>query len=190
MMKGKKWIACLLTALTSLAAAAQETEQVGTLDLTLPRAIEIALAENPTIRVADKDIELKKIANRESWMALLPEVNVTGNLQHTLLAAEMNLGGNKFKMGRDNSNTVAAGATLSMPLFAPAVYQNMKLTKQDILVAQEKARASRLDLINQVSKAFYQTLLAQDAYKVMQESYQIAKENFDVKTYLVLKLPT
>ena len=92
----------------------------------------------------------------------------------------MNLGGNKFKMGRDNSNTVAAGATLSMPLFAPAVYQNMKLTKQDILVAQEKARASRLDLINQVSKAFYQTLLAQDAYKVMQESYQIAKENFDV----------
>ena len=55
MMKGKKWIACLLTALTSLAAAAQETEQVGTLDLTLPRAIEIALAENPTIRVADKD---------------------------------------------------------------------------------------------------------------------------------------
>ena len=180
MMKGKKWIACLLTALTSLAAAAQETEQVGTLDLTLPRAIEIALAENPTIRVADKDIELKKIANRESWMALLPEVNVTGNLQHTLLAAEMNLGGNKFKMGRDNSNTVAAGATLSMPLFAPAVYQNMKLTKQDILVAQEKARASRLDLINQVSKAFYQTLLAQDAYKVMQESYQIAKENFDV----------
>ena len=180
MMKGKKWIACLLTALTSLAAAAQETEQVGTLDLTLPRAIEIALAENPTIRVADKDIELKKNANRESWMALLPEVNVTGNLQHTLLAAEMNLGGNKFKMGRDNSNTVAAGATLSMPLFAPAVYQNMKLTKQDILVAQEKARASRLDLINQVSKAFYQTLLAQDAYKVMQESYQIAKENFDV----------
>ena len=171
---------CLLTLFFPLTVMAQQTEQIGTLDLTLPRAIEIALAENPTIRVADKDVELKKIADKEAWMALLPEVNVTGNLQHTLLAAEMNLGGNKFKMGRDNSNTVAAGATLSMPLFAPAVYQNMKLTKQDILVAQEKARASRLDLINQVSKAFYSALLAQDAYKVMQESYQIAKQNFDV----------
>ena len=171
---------CLLTLFFPLTVMAQQTEQIGTLDLTLPRAIEIALAENPTIRVADKDVELKKIADKEAWMALLPEVNVTGNLQHTLLAAEMNLGGNKFKMGRDNSNTVAAGATLSMPLFAPAVYQNMKLTKQDILVAQEKARASRLDLINQVSKAFYSTLLAQDAHKVMQESYQIAKQNFDV----------
>lgn len=171
---------CLLTLFFPLTVMAQQTEQIGTLELTLPRAIEIALAENPTIRVADKDVELKKIADKEAWMALLPEVNVTGNLQHTLLAAEMNLGGNKFKMGRDNSNTVAAGATLSMPLFAPAVYQNMKLTKQDILVAQEKARASRLDLINQVSKAFYSALLAQDAHKVMQESYQIAKQNFDV----------
>lgn len=171
---------CLLTLFFPLTVMAQQTEQIGTLELTLPRAIEIALAENPTIRVADKDVELKKIADKEAWMALLPEVNVTGNLQHTLLAAEMNLGGNKFKMGRDNSNTVAASATLSMPLFAPAVYQNMKLTKQDILVAQEKARASRLDLINQVSKAFYSTLLAQDAHKVMQESYQIAKQNFDV----------
>lgn len=179
-MKGKKWIASLLAAVVPLAGTAQETPQAGTLTLTLPEAIEIALAENPTIRVADKDVELKKIADREAWMALLPEVNVTGNLQHTLLAAEMKLGDQRFKMGKDNTNTVAAAATLSMPLFAPAVYQNMKLTKQDILLAQEKARSSRLDLVNQVTKAFYQTLLAQDSYRVMQESYDISKQNFDV----------
>ena len=161
---------CLLTLFLPLSVMAQETEQAGTLELTLQQAIEIALAENPTIRVADKEVQLKKIADKEAWMALLPEVNVTGNLQHTLLAAEMNLGGNKFKMGRDNSNTVAAGATLSMPLFAPAVYQNMKLTKQDILLAQEKARNSRLDLVNQVTKAYYQALLAQDSYQVMKDS--------------------
>ena len=171
---------CLLTLFLPLSVMAQETEQAGTLELTLQQAIEIALAENPTIRVADKEVQLKKIADKEAWMALLPEVNVTGNLQHTLLAAEMNLGGNKFKMGRDNSNTVAAGATLSMPLFAPAVYQNMKLTKQDILLAQEKARNSRLDLVNQVTKAYYQALLAQDSYQVMKDSYAIAKQNFDV----------
>ena len=159
---------------------AQETEQIGTLDLTLPRAIEIALAENPTIHIADKNVELKKISDKEAWMALLPEVNVTGNLQHTLLAAEMKLGDQRFKMGKDNTNTVAAAATLSAPLFAPAVYQNMKLTKEDILNALEAARGSRLDLINQVTKAYYAALLAQDSYKVMQESYQIAKQNFDV----------
>lgn len=162
----------LLMVFTS--ASAQE------LKLTLHQAIEIALAENPTIKVADKEIALKQIADTEAWQALLPEANATATIQHTLLAAEMNLGGNKFKMGRDNTNTAALAGTLSIPLFAPAVYQNMRLTKEDIALAQEKARGSRLDLINQVTKAFYQMLLAQDSYKVMQASYNTSKENYDV----------
>ncbi len=167
----------LLSVSTLLATTAIHGQQ---LNLTLRQAVDIALAENPTIKVADKDVELKKIADEEAWQALLPEASATATIQHTLLAAEMNLGGNKFKMGKDNTNTGALAGTLSIPLFAPAVYQNMKLTKQDIELAQEKARSSRLDLVNQVTKAFYQMLLAQDSYKVMQESYNTSKENYDV----------
>lgn len=44
--------------------------QEATLGINLQKAIEIAIAENPTIRVADKDIELKKIADKEAWQAL------------------------------------------------------------------------------------------------------------------------
>lgn len=174
MKRGKKLFFCgvLLMAFTSVSG--QE------LKLTLHQAIEIALAENPTIKVADKEIALKEIADTEAWQALLPEANATATIQHTLLAAEMNLGGNKFKMGRDNTNTAALSGTVSIPLFAPAVYQNMRLTKEDIALAQEKARGSRLDLINQVTKAFYQMLLAQDSYKVMQASYNTSKENYDI----------
>lgn len=150
------------------------------MDVTLDEAIRIALDENPKIKVADKDIELKKLADREAWQNLLPEVSTNMSLQHTLLATEMKLGGQKFKMGQDGTNTVMAAATLNLPIFAPAVYQTMKLTKEDIRLAQEKARGSRLDLINQVTKAYYQALLAQDSYHVMQESYHISKENFDV----------
>ena len=181
--KGKRmalWAVGAVVALGGRAQGAPQAGQIGTLDLTLRQAIEIALAENPTIRVADKDVELKKIADKEAWQALLPEVTAAANLQHTLLAAEMKLGTNKFKMGQDNTNTVAASATLNVPLFAPAVYQNMKLTKEDIKLAVEKARGSRLDLINQVTKAYYATLLAQDSEHVMRESYNISKENFDV----------
>ena len=121
-LKGRRLILCLMSSIMAIGAEAQEPVQngaVGTLELNLEKAIEIALAENPTIRVADKEIELKKVADKEAWQALLPEVNVTGNLQHTILAAEMKLGDNKFKMGKDNTNTVAAAATLSLPLFAP-----------------------------------------------------------------------
>lgn len=159
---------------------AEGTLAVGNLDIDLGKAIEIALAENPTIKVADKEIELKKIADSEAWQGLLPSVTATASLQHTLLAAQLNLGGRKFKMGSDGTNTVAAIATLNIPLFAPAVYQNMKITKEDILLAKEKARGSRLDLIRQVTKAYYAALLAKDSYEVMKKSYAVAKENHDV----------
>lgn len=162
------------------AQVAEGVSGVGRLDVDLDKAVSIALAENPTIKVADKDIALKKIADSESWQSLLPSVTATASLQHTLLAAQMNLGGQKFKMGSDGTNTVAAIATVNIPVFAPAVYQNMKLTKEDILLAQEKARGSRLDLIRQVTKAYYAALLAKDSYEVMKKSYDVAKENFDV----------
>lgn len=177
-----KSVATTLLFAVAITANAQQpsTDVVGTLDINLPKAIEIALAENPTIKVADKEVELKKIADSEAWQALLPTAAVTASLQHTLLAAQMNLGGQKFKMGSDGTNTVAAAANLNIPIFAPAVYQNMQLTKEDILLAREKARGSRLDLINQVTKAYYATLLAKDSYEVMQKSYATAKENFDI----------
>ena len=122
---------------------------LATMDVTLHRAIEIALAENPTIKVAEKEIEIKKVADQEAWQNLLPDVSVNLSLQHTLLAAEMKLNGMTFKMGRDGVNTAAGVATLNLPLFAPAVYQAMKLTKEDVKLAQEKSRSSKLDLVNQ-----------------------------------------
>ena len=182
-MKGKK----LLMSLGVLAASAASTvaqgqtdAAVGTMNLTLEKAIEVALAENPTIRVADKDIELKKIADKEAWQALLPTVDATLSLTDNILVPEMVTGMGKFKMGVDGTVTAVGGASLNLPLFAPAVYQNMKLTKKDILLAQEKSRGSRLDLINQVTKAYYGALLSSDSYEVMKRSYQVAKQNFDV----------
>lgn len=160
--------------------AQEQITTVGNLNLTLPKAVEIALAENPTIRVADKDVELKKVADSEAWQALLPTLDANLTLSHSIKVAEMKIGENKVKFGQDGTTTATGALTLSLPLFAPAVYQNMKLTKEDIMLAQEKARSSRLDLVNQVTKAYYAALLAQDSYGVMQKSYNTSKENFEV----------
>ena len=56
----------------------------------------------------------------------------------------------------------------------------MKLTKEDIKLAQEKARGSKLELINQVTKAYYQALLAKDSYQVMKQSYETSKLNYEI----------
>ena len=62
----------------------------------------------------------------------------------------------------------------------PGVYRAMSMTKTDIELAVEKSRASKLDLVNQVSKAYYQLMLAQDSYKVLQGSYKLAEDNYNV----------
>lgn len=151
-----------------------------TVDLNLQKAIEIALAENPTIKIADKDIRLKEIADKEAWQSLLPTVSSQLALQHSIKVAAIKTPNGEFKMGKDGTTTATGGITLSLPIYAPAVYQNMKLTKDDILLAQEKARSSRLSLINQVTKAYYAALLAKDCRDVIQRSYDVSKENFDV----------
>jgi len=182
-MKGRKVLLSLGMLLAcALGMKAQDVNggTVGTMNLTLAKAIEIALAENPTIHVADKEIELKKIADTEAWQSLLPSVDATLSLTDNILVAEMVTGMGKFKMGVDGTLTAVGNVTLSLPVFAPAVYQNMKLTKEDILLAQEKARSSRLDLINQVTKAYYAALLSKDSRDVIQRSYNVAKENYEV----------
>lgn len=154
--------------------------QNATLDLPLDKAVEIALAENPTIRVADKEIEIKKVADKEAWQALLPSVTADLALSHSIKVAAIKTAMGEFKMGMDGSTTATGGLTMTLPLFAPAVYQNMKLTKEDIKLAQEKARASRLDLVNQVTKAYYSALLAKDSRDVINKSYKLAEDNFNV----------
>lgn len=149
------------------------------LGLTLSKAVEIALAENPTIRVADKDIALKEVADKEAWQALLPSASLDLALSHSIKVAEIRTSMGSFKMGMDGSTTAQGGINVALPLYAPAAYQNMKLTKEDILLAKEKANASRQDLVNQVTKAYYSALLAQDSYEVMLAAYNTAKSNYE-----------
>lgn len=177
-LAGKKLLLGIAVFLAGGFVRAQEAKD--TLTLTLDKALEIALSENPTIKVADEEISLKEVANKETWQNLLPQVSISGSLDHTIKAAQMNLGGQSFKMGQDNSNTANAGLAVSLPLFAPSVYKAMSMTKTDIELAVEKSRASKQDLVNQVTKAYYQLMLTQDTYEVMQKSYKLAEDNFNV----------
>ena len=180
-LTGKKMLLTAM-ALCAFGFAKAQTEQTtqNTLTLTLDKALEIALDENPTIKVAAEEIPLKKVASKEAWQSLLPEASLNGSLDHTIKAAEMKLNDMSFKMGQDGTNTANAGLSMNLPLFAPAVYRAMSMTKTDIELAVEKSRASELDLINQVTKAYYQLMLAQDSYEVLQGSYKLAEDNFNV----------
>ncbi|MBO4268862.1 MAG: TolC family protein [Bacteroidaceae bacterium] len=150
------------------------------LKITLDDALRIALNENPTVKVAEQQIEVKKVSKDEAWQALLPSVDFSGTIQYTVLAAVMKLNGMEFKMGQDNTSTWNGQFQVSLPVFAPTVYATMNLTKTDLDNAVEQSRSSKLDLVNQVTKAYYQVILAQDSYDVLCKSLEQAQRNFDV----------
>jgi outer membrane protein TolC len=149
-----------------------------TLRLTLPEAVRIALSENPTIHVADQEIELKKTAEKEAWAGLFPEASLSGSYSRTLKKQSFAMMDTVMQVG--TTYNAAGGLSISLPLFAPALYKSINLTKTDVKLAVEKARSSRLDMINQVTKAFYQLLLAQDSYEVLKMSYRQSEDNFRI----------
>ena len=55
-----------------------------TLHLTLDQALEIALSESPTIRVADQEIEKQEYAKKGTYASLFPQVDFSGSYQRTV----------------------------------------------------------------------------------------------------------
>lgn len=169
-----------LIAMLALVTLTYAQEGNPTMHLTLDKAIELALSENPTMKVAEQEIQLKEVSKREAWQNLLPTVSIDGTISYNIKVAEIKTSMGSFKMGMDDSNTWNGALQVAVPLYAPAVYKTMSLTKSDLELAVEKSRGSKLDLVNQVTKAYYQLMLAQDSYKVLQDNYKQAEINYDI----------
>lgn len=156
-----------------------------TLELTLNKALEIALSENPTIVIAQKEIERVDYARKEAWSALFPSISAEGSYNRNLKLPVIFLpeefgGGGPTEMGYKNSFTGAVSATV--PLFSFSIYQNIKISEHDVKASFESARASRLDMQAEVRNAYFTLLLANDSYEVMNRSMKNAEANLaDVK---------
>ena len=160
-----------LTLFLLLYVAIQSAQAQDTLRITLQDAVRIALSDNPTIKVAGQEILLKKEARREAYAGLFPEASLVGSYSRAMM-------GEVIEVGTDN--TYSGGLSVSLPVFAPALYKSISLTSTDVNLAVEKSRASRLDMVNQVTKAFFQLLLAQDSYEVLLKSYKQSEDNYNV----------
>ncbi len=191
----------------SIDICAQVVNSTDTIALSLDDCLAIALNSNPTVKVADMEIKRVDYSKKETLSQLLPQINFNGSYNRMIekQVAYMNMdfgdfgntgggddsdnpesksragGGKKdngIKMGLDNSYQV--GFNASIPLIMPQLWASMKLADTQILQSVEQARASRLDLVNQVKDAYYTLLLAEDSRRVIQESYDMAALTHDI----------
>lgn len=152
--------------------------QNGPLMLTLDQALSIALEENPTVRIADQTIEVKKYAKRGTYAALWPEISASATYQRYVKKQMFHFQGNTIEVG--TTNNASGGIQAAMPLVNFQLWKSLKLSAMDVELAVEQARSSRIDMVEQVSKTFYQVLMAKDAYNVYKRVYDNAVENHKI----------
>jgi outer membrane protein TolC len=133
--------------------------------LSLDQAIEIALDDNPTIKVDNLEIERYDYVYKQTTSSLYPQLSVTGQYSLAIRKQEMAQG-----LSFGGKNTFNVAGTVSLPLFVPSVYRQLKLTRTQMEVAVESARANRIDLIAAVRAAYYNILLAEQSLMVLEEA--------------------
>ena len=179
MTSSTKFLTALLTALlfTGTAHAMQDT-----LTLSRNKCVEIALSENPTIKVADLEVKRMVYARRETTGSLYPSIDFQAAYQRAieLQTISMNMGGQsqQFKMGTDNVWNL--GFSAAMPLVNATLWKAIQISDTQILATLEDARGSRLDMVNNVNKAYYSWLLAIASRDVVRANYDVALTNADI----------
>ena len=200
----------------SLNAVAQEEDSTQTATvITLDDALKIALSENASVRVADKEIERVGYAKKGSYASLFPQIDITGSFMRTIKKQVMYMdmdmsdfmgGGSSSGSGSEGSeggstgsetsspmagmpggggievgrwNTYNLGVSASMPLINAQLWKSLKISGQNVELAVEKARSSRLDMVTQVKQSYYAVLLAKEALNVYKDVYDNAVKNFE-----------
>lgn len=163
----------------------QAKAQSDSVSLNLDKVLEIALSDNPDIQVANKTIEIQKYAKKETISGLFPTASVTAAEVKNLKVGTvvMKMPGQepmKIQMGRPY-NTSLQG-TIALPLIVPQLWKSIELNEEQVKLAVEQARSSKVSTISQVKKAYYSVLLTRDSYNVLQASYKVAEESVNNTT--------
>ena len=171
-----------LVCVATVSASTQESEVATSgsepLVLTLEQALQIALSENPTVKIADQTIEAKKYAKKGTYAALWPDISASATYQRYIKKQTFHIMGQTMQVG--TTNNISAGVNATLPIINAQLWKSLKLSVMDVELAVEQARSSRVDMVEQVSKAFYQVLLAKDSYNVYKRVYDNAVENHKI----------
>ena len=141
---------------TMLVSNKIQAQSKDTVRINIEQALELALNENLTLKIAEYDLERVDYLRMESKYALLPSVSAnaqyTNNILKPVFFSDFFPGG---KMEVGSSNSYAVTGTLQVPLFSLALYKNIQLSEIELRSVLESARSTKLDLLMQVKNTFY-----------------------------------
>lgn len=175
-MKMKRLFIGMLSLIGLTTAQAQTADSV---EVNLDKVLEMALSDNADIQVANKTIELKKYAKKETISGLFPTVSVsaTGTKNIVVATMAMAMGDQVIKVQMGRPFNYALTGTAAVPLVAPQLWKSIEVSEEQVTLALEQARASKINTIAQVKNAYYSLMLARDSYQALLAGYRTAERN-------------
>lgn len=182
MYRQKRLILLILSLFLMMSGSVLNAQQAqDSLVITLDQAIEIALEESNSVKIADLTVKKSGYAKKGSYAALYPNIAASGSYQRTIKKQimAMDFGGQAMEIEVGKWNNVNAGISASMPLINAQLWQSLKLSALDVELAVEQARSSKIAMVSKVKQSFYAVLLAQQVYEVYKDVYENAASNLE-----------
>lgn len=148
----------------SQSSAADSTLQTATLD----KVVQYALAHQPAIKQAEADQEITDKVVKGKLADWYPQVNFTYNYQRFIDLQTSVIGGNVVRFGVDNTSSVQFTATQNI-FNRDALLASSTAAKVRALAVQNTSK-SKIDVVVNVTKAFYDVLATVQQIKVSRES--------------------
>lgn len=171
MRKSRSFVLYLLVPalLFSAASNAQQTSTDSLLqDASLPNVIQYALKRQPLVQQSLIDEQITALQVKSKLADWYPQINFNYLLQHNFDVQTNIIGGNPVKLGVDNTSAFQFGATQT--IFNRDVLLALRSRNDVQLQARQQTTSNKIDVVVNVTKAFYAVLATQQQIKVVQET--------------------
>ncbi len=165
----------VLTLLVSISSSQQK------LVLNLEQAINIAKKNSPELSIANLDYtkSLKKVSEVYSDN-LFPTLTLNSRYIRNFKKQTINIFGQNFELGSDNSINTTIDATESIPFLGVPVFSGIRIAEYYEKISAENVKNTEAKLKADTKKAFLNSLLLKEVITVTQASLSNAEENLRV----------
>jgi outer membrane protein TolC len=162
-------VAITLSAMTWAADGSQPQSPVEV--LTLEQCLDLAYQNSPSLKVAQKNLEIAQAQLRQAQGSFLPTVNYS----ITEMKSNDPLASTNFKSNEYSTGTLSITEKLYTGGMLTA---RLEMAKYGLDTALEEQRKSKLQLAFNVKQAYYQFWLAQQMLEVSKSSYKNAERRY------------
>lgn len=148
------------------------------LDLTLEKARELALTNNPQVKLAREAILKADARVIEARAGLMPTVSAFSSYQKYWEIPTVIFNDMAFKMGSEN--TIVSGLNFQQPIYAGGAIRNGYQISQSVRnITRSQLQTTRQALLLEVTNAYNGVLFARSVMGVMQQSVAAAEKNLE-----------